>query len=67
MSSPSPLVPPPARSRAEDKCSQSDLALQDAFEARMLAQQEAVDAKMMSMQQTQEFEARIGEMAPHLV
>ena len=54
MSSPSPLLPQPARSRAEDKCSQSDLALQDAFEARMLAQQEAVDARMLSMQRTQE-------------
>ena len=52
--SPSPLLPQPARSRAEDKCSQSDLALQDAFEARMLAQQEAVDARMLSMQRTQE-------------
>lgn len=54
MSSPSPLVPPPARSRAEDKCSQSDLALQNALEARMLAQQEAVDARMLAMQTTQE-------------
>ena len=54
MSSPSPLLPQPARSRAENTCSQSDLALQDAFEARMLAQQEAVDARMLSMQRTQE-------------
>ena len=51
MSSPSPQ---PARSRAEDKCSQSDLALQDAFQARVLAQQEAVDARMLAMQTTQE-------------